>query len=144
MKPGTQEFVAEKRIAVVGVSRTRGFGNIALRELRKKGYQVYPVNANADEVDGLRCYRQLDDVPGPPPAVLAVIPPAETEKLVGECVRLGVKKLWMQQGSESEAAIRAAEAAGLSVVHHACVLMYARPTGAHRWHAAWQRLTGRL
>lgn len=144
MKPGTQEFVAEKRIAVVGVSRTRGFGNIALRELRKKGYQVYPVNANADEVDGLRCYRRLADVPGPPPAVLAVIPPAETEKLVGECVRLGVKKLWMQQGSESEAAIRAAEAAGLSVVHHACVLMYARPTGAHRWHAAWQRLTGRL
>jgi predicted CoA-binding protein len=144
VKPGTQEFVAEKRIAVVGVSRTRGFGKLALHELRKKGYQVYPVNANADEVDGLRCYRRLADVPGPPPAVLAVVPPAETEKLVGECARLGVTKLWMQQGSESEAAIRAAEAAGLSVVHHACVLMYASPAGAHRWHAGWRRITGRL
>lgn len=144
MRPGTEEFVAEKRIAVVGVSRTRGFGNVALKVLRQKGYDLYPVNANADEVEGLRCYRRLADVPGPPPAVLAVVPPVETEKLVAECARLRVKKLWMQQGSESEAAIRAAEAAGMSVVHHACVLMYARPTGAHRWHAGWRRLIGRL
>ncbi len=144
MRPGTEEFVAEKRIAVVGVSRTRGFGNVALKVLRRKGYHLYPVNANADEVEGVRCYRRLADVPGPPPAVLAVVQPAETEKLVGECVRLGVKRLWMQQGSESEAAIRAAEAAGMSVVHHACVLMYARPTGAHWWHAGWRRLIGRL
>ena len=144
MRPGAEEFVAEKRIAVVGVSRTRGFGNMAFKALRQKGYDVYPVNANADEVEGVRCYRRLADVPGPPPAVVAVVPPAETEKLVADCVRLGVKRLWMQQGSESEAAIRAAELAGLSVVHHACVLMYARPTGVHRWHAAWQRLVGRL
>jgi hypothetical protein len=74
----------------------------------------------------------------------AVVPPAETEKLVGECARLGVERLWMQQGSESEAAIRAAEAAGMSVVHHACVLMYAAPSGVHRWHAGWRRLIGRL
>ena len=144
MKQGTSEFLAEKRIAVVGVSRTRGFGNAAWHELRRKGYQAFPVNAAADEVEGERCYRRLADVPGPPRAVLAVVPPAETEKLVDECARLGVRHLWMQQGSESEAAIRAAEAAGMNVVHHACVLMYADPKGVHRWHAGWRRLTGRL
>ena len=144
MKPGVEEFLAEKRIAVVGVSRTRGFGNAAWRELRQKGYQAFPVNAATDEVEGERCYRHLADVPGPPRAVLAVVPPAETEKRVGGCARLGVKRLWMQQVSESEAAIRAAEAAGMSVVHHACVLMYADPKGVHRWHAGWRRLTGRL
>lgn len=144
MQPGVQEFLAEKRIAVVGVSRTRGFGNIAWHELRRQGYEAFPVNAGADEVEGQRCYRRLADVPGPPKAVLAVVPPAETEKLVGECTRLGVRHLWMQQGSESEAAIRAAEAAGMSVVHHACVLMYAAPRGVHRWHAGWRRLIGRL
>lgn len=144
MKPGVEEFLAEKRLAVVGVSRTRGFGNTAWHELRRQGYQAFPVNAAADEVEGERCYRHLADVPGPPRAVLAVVPPAETEKLVDECARLGVKHLWMQQGSESEAAIRAAEAAGLNVVHHACVLMYAEPRGVHRWHAGWRRLMGRL
>lgn len=144
MQPGVQEFLAEKRIAVVGVSRTRGFGNLAWRELRRQGYEVFPVNAGADEVEGQRCWRRLADVPGPPRAVLAVVPPAETEKLVGECARLGVTRLWMQQGAESEAAIRAAEAAGMSVVHHACVLMYAAPKGVHRWHAGWRRLFGKL
>ena len=144
MKPGVEEFLAEKRLAVVGVSRTRGFGNTAWHELRRQGYKAFPVNAAADEVEGERCYRRLADVPGPPRAVLAVVPPAETEKLVDECARLGVKHLWMQQGSESEAAIRAAEAAGLNVVHHACVLMYAEPRGVHRWHAGWRRLIGRL
>ncbi len=144
MRPGVEQFLAEKRIAVVGVSRTRGFGNAAWHELRRKGYQAFAVNAAADEVEGERCYRRLADVPGPPRAVLAVVPPAETEKLVGECARLGVKHLWMQQGSESDSAIRAAEAAGMNVVHHACVLMYADPKGVHRWHAGWRRLIGRL
>lgn len=144
MRPGVDEFLAEKRVAVVGVSRTRGFGNIALRELEARGYQIFPVNAEADAVHGRPCFRRLADIPGPPPAVLAVVPPARTEELVAECARRGVKRLWMQQGAESEAAIRAAEAAGMTVVPGGCILMYAQPRGVHRWHAGWRRLIGRL
>ena len=104
MQPGVQEFLAEKRIAVVGVSRTRGFGNAAWHELTRKGYQVFPVNAGADEVEGQRCWRRLADVPGPPKAVLAVVPPAETEKLQGiraHAEANGVEGMRLLAGSEA-------------------------------------------
>ncbi len=144
MRPGISEFLAQRRIAVVGVSRTKGFGNGAFRALRRAGYEVIPVNAAADTVEGERCYRHLADVPGPPPAVLAVVPPAEARRLVGECLRLGVRHLWLQQGAESEEAIRLAESAGISVVHHACILMYAQPHAVHRLHRWVVQLQGRL
>jgi predicted CoA-binding protein len=143
MRSGVQSFLAEKRIAVVGVSRKAGFGNTALKALRAKGFEVFPVNVVADEVEGERCYHSVAQVPRPVGAVLCVVPPAETERVVEDCVKAGIRKVWMQQGSESDAAIRSAEAAGMTVVHHACVLMYARPTGVHRFHGLVERIRGR-
>lgn len=133
-QPDIEAFLAEKRIAVVGVSRTKGFGNSALRALAAKGWDAVPVNAEADEVEGQRCFRTLAAVSPPPGAVLVVTPPARTLEVVEACVRLGLRKVWLQQGAESEAAIRLAASNGLAVVHHACVLMYAAPGGLHRLH----------
>jgi predicted CoA-binding protein len=144
MRAGVEEILAERRIAVVGVSRGKGFGNVALKTLRDRGWQAVPVNARADEVEGERCFHGLSEIPERPGAVLAVVPPAETEKVVDECLRLGVRKIWMQQGAESEAAIARAEQAGMTVVHHACVLMYAKPRGFHRFHAWLTKLAGKL
>jgi predicted CoA-binding protein len=144
MRAGVEEILAEERIAVVGVSRQKGFGNLALRTLRERGWQAVPVNARADAVEGERCFHSLSEIPARPGAVLAVVPPAETEKVVDECLRLGVRKIWMQQGAESEAAIARAEQAGMTVVHHACVLMYAKPRGFHRFHAWLTKLAGKL
>lgn len=129
-----EAFLGARRIAVVGVSRTRGFGNAAFRALRAKGWQVVPVNASADQVEGVPCFRRLEDVQPPPDAVLVVTPPARTAEVVEACARLRIGRVWLQQGAESEAAIRLAEAHGLSLVHHACVLMYAAPRGLHRLH----------
>lgn len=144
MRAGVESVLAEKRIAVVGVSRGKGFGNAALKTLRKGGWRAFPVNAAADEVEGERCFHSIAELPERPGAVLAVVPPAQTEKVVDDCLRLGVKKLWVQQGAESDAAIRRAEAGGMTVVHHACILMYARPRGVHRFHAFVERLRGKL
>jgi len=136
-------FLAARTIAVVGVSRGRGFGNTALRTLRDRGWTCYPVNARADAVAGERCFRRLEDLPARPDAVLAVVPPAEAERVVEDCVRLGVKSVWLQQGAESPAAVRRAEAAGLAVVAGRCALMYARPRGIHRLHRWLTALAGR-
>jgi predicted CoA-binding protein len=144
MRPGVEEFLSEQRIAVVGVSRTKGFGRAALSTLRARGWDAVPVNATADAVGGERCFHALSEIPEPPRAVLAVVPPAETEKVVDECLALGIRKLWMQQGAESDAAIRRAQAGGMTVVHHACILMYARPRGLHRFHAWIEGRRGRL
>jgi uncharacterized protein len=129
---------------VVGVSRTKGFANTAMRELRRRGYEAFPVNEVADRVEGEPCYHSVAQVPGPVDGVLCVVPPAEAVRVVDDCIRAGVLRLWLQQGSESEAAVARARAAGLSVVHGECILMYARPHGIHRFHAFVERMRGRL
>jgi uncharacterized protein len=145
MRSGVEEFLAGRRIAVVGVSRSRGgFGNLAMRELRRRGYEVLPVNAAADTVEGERCWRSLADLPERPDGALVVVPPPEAAKVVAECVRLGIRHVWLQQGSESEAAVELAQANGLVVVHRACVLMYANPGSIHRLHRWVEQVRGRL
>lgn len=128
------EFLSQKRIAVVGVSRTRGFGNTIMRILEERGYNVFPINANADTIEGRQCFRSLLHLPEPVDAVVAVVPPVQTSTVVDDCIRLGIKHLWMQQGSESRESIARADSAGINVVHHACIIMYAHPRGIHKLH----------
>ena len=127
-------FLAEQSIAVVGVSRTRGFGNAAARALRAAGYTVFPVNEAADEIHGERCYRRLASVPEPVGAVLVVVPPMRAAEVVEECAALGIRKIWLQQGSESPEAQAIAALAKMDCVYGQCILMYARPRGVHRLH----------
>jgi predicted CoA-binding protein len=134
MQPAITEFLAQRRIAVVGVSRNRGFGNAVFKKLAECGYETVPINANADTVEGARCFRSLAKLPAPVDAVVTVVPPSQTPGLVEECAVLGIRHIWMQQGSESKEAIEKAAALGLNAVHHACLLMYADPRGIHRLH----------
>lgn len=136
-----EAFVAEKSLAIVGVSRTRGFGNTLFKHLKRKGYRVFPVNARAETVEGEPCYRRLDDLPEPVGGVVTVVPPAETEKVAQDCARLGIRRMWMQQGSESPAAIALCRDRGITEVHGECLLMHTAagfPHSIHRW--VWKRL----
>ncbi|MGC4119124.1 MAG: CoA-binding protein [Myxococcales bacterium] len=144
MQPEKQAFVEQKRIAVVGVSKSgKGFGSYALKALRKRGYEVYPVNIDADEIEGEKCYRRLDDIPQKPDAVVTVVPPERTADVVADCARVGIGKVWMQQGSESEQAIALCKEKGISEVHGACILMHARPEGMHKFHGWIWNLLGK-
>jgi predicted CoA-binding protein len=140
------EFLAQRTIALVGLSRGgRKFGNAALKELRAKGYTVHPVHPTAEATDGVRCWPSLGSLPEPVGGVLAVVSPAETEKVVAAAHQVGIARVWMQQGSESAAAIRFCQDHGMSVVHHECVLMFAEPAAFyHRMHRWVWRLLGRL
>ena len=128
MSTPNEEFLAQKNIAVVGVSRTHGFGNSVYEELKHKGSHVYAVNRLAERIKGEKCYRSLDELP-PVDGVVSVVPPAETQKIVADCARLGIKHVWMQQGSQSKEVIEFCKEHGISEVHGACILMYADPHG---------------
>ncbi len=141
MSHASDDFVAQKTLAVVGVSRTRGFGNTLFRHLKGKGYRVFAVNAEADTVEGEPCFRRLDDLPEPVGGVVTVVPPAQTERVVADCARLGIGRVWMQQGSESDAAVKLCRKRGIAEVHGACLLMHTGggfPHSVHRW--LWKRL----
>src|SRR5690349_24348224 len=100
MKEATSEFLAKKRIAVTGVSRTPGShgSNAVYQRLRARGYTVFPINPNADVVEGDRCYHDLKSVPGGVEAVVIATRPETAEATMRECAELGVKHVWMHRG----------------------------------------------
>lgn len=132
------EFLSSKTLAVVGVSsRRRGFGYTVYNDLKEKGYTVYPVNPKTTSIDGDLCYPDVLVLPERVDGVVFVVPPAQTEVILGDVAEAGIRKVWMQQGAESEEAIAFCEAHDISVVHGECIMMFARPTSfphnAHRW-----------
>jgi predicted CoA-binding protein len=137
-KAAVKDFLDQRTLAVVGVSRKgRKFGNAAYNELKAKGYQVYPVHPHADTLEGDRCYPSLSALPEPVGGVLIVVPPHETEKVVRDAAEAGVRRVWMQQGAQSQAAIQFCEEQEISVIHGECILMFAEPAAfhhrLHRW-----------
>jgi predicted CoA-binding protein len=140
------EFTSLKTIAVVGVSRSgKRFGNTILAALKAKGYQAIPVNPSAESVGGERCYPDLQSIPFTVGGVVTVVPPAATARVVRDAIAAGIRRVWMQQGSASDEAVRLCEESGVSCIRNECILMYAAPVGGihgfHRW--LW-RLCGRL
>jgi predicted CoA-binding protein len=136
MSHATEAFLAQKTIALVGVSRTRGFGNTLFRHLQRQGYRVFPVNSQADTVEGQPCYRRLDDLPEPVTGVVVVVPPAQTKLIVEDCARLSIKHLWIEQGAVSDEALALCRDKGIAVVPGQCLLMYTNagfPHSFHRW-----------
>jgi hypothetical protein len=120
-----QEFLNKKNIiAVVGASKDpEKYGHRVYRDLRSGGYKVYPVNPNANEILGDRCYPSLETLPEKPDAVDVVVPPKVTEEVVKTCNRLGITRIWMQPGSESEAAIEFCKDNNIAVIFGKCIMV---------------------
>ena len=138
-----QAFIEAKCIAVAGVSRNgQGFGNYAVKALRERGYDVLPVNAQVDTVGAEPCWRSLAALPRRPDVVVTVVPPAEALRVVEEAARLGLTKVWLQQGSASPDAVALAKERGVELVSDACVLMHLKPTGFHAVHGWLARAFG--
>jgi predicted CoA-binding protein len=128
-------FLAQPAIAVVGVSRSaRHFGNSACRVLRDKGYRVYPVHRCAAQIDGMKCYARLADLPERVGGVLIVVPPRDAIDVIYDAAAAGITRVWLQQGAESQEGLKVCEQLGVDVVSGECILMFARPTGIHRAH----------
>ena len=145
-RAAVDDFLAQRKLAVVGVSRSgKRFGHTAYRELKGKGYQLFPVNPNAESIGGERCYPNLSALPESVDGALIVVPPAETEKVVRDAAAVGIRRVWMQQGAQSEAAVRFCQQNYIGVVHGECILMFAEPAAfPHRAHRFLWRLLGKL
>ena len=116
--------------AVVGASKNpEKYGHQVYKDLKAAGYEVYPINPNAARILGDKCYSDLRSLPKKPDVVDIVVPPRVTEVIVKMCKDLGITKVWMQPGSESETAIRFCEDNNIDVVHGVCVMIERRHTG---------------
>jgi len=130
VKEAASEFLANKRIAVTGVSRTpQNHGsNVVYQRLRDRGYEVFAINPNADEVEGDRCYHDLKSVPGGVEAVVIATRPETAGATMRECADLGIKYVWMHRafgtGSVSDAATEYGRQHGIRVIDGGCPLMF--------------------
>jgi len=144
-KAAVDDFLSGRTWAVVGASRDpKKFGSAAYREL-KKTYRLIPVNPKTETVGGDRCYPSLQALPEPVDGVLILVPPTQTEGVVREAHAAGIRRVWMQQQTESEAAIRYCQENGITEVHGECILMHAQNTSFyHRMHRWVWGVTGKL
>jgi uncharacterized protein len=118
------EFMQQKRFAVIGATdNPKKYGNEIVKNLKNRGYEVYPVNPRLKEVEGLKAYAKLSDIPVRVDVVDFVVPPQVTEKILEECREIGLNRIWLQPGSESEKAIEYCRVNNMQVLHDICVMM---------------------
>jgi len=130
MKEAASAFLAKKRIAVTGVSRRPADhgANTVFKRLRDRGYEVFAVNPNAEEVEGARSYHDLRSIPGGVEAVIIATSPKNAEDTMRECVDLGINQVWMHRGpgagSVSTAATDYGRQHGVTVIDGGCPCMF--------------------
>jgi predicted CoA-binding protein len=141
------DFLAQRRIAMVGISRDpRDFSRKLFREMRSRGYDIVPVNLFAEELEGEDCFQCLQVVQPKVDGVLLMTPPWETERVVHECAELGVPRVWMyragKRGAVSEKAVEFCHTHGIRVAE-GCPYMFLEASGfPHRVHGFLLRLAG--
>lgn len=130
VKDAAAEFLAKKRVAVTGVSRDpHGHGgNVVYQRLRQRGYEVFAVNPNADQVEGERCFHDLKSIPGGVEAVVIAARPETADATLRACADLGIRHVWMHRsfgaGSVSAAAAAWGREHGIRVIDGGCPLMF--------------------
>lgn len=152
MPESVARFLAGKRLAVAGVSRKGDTAASAVfRKLRDCGYEVFPVNPSAGEVEGVTCYPDLASIPDPVDGVVIATHPSVSASVVRQCEASGVRQVWFHRsfgaGSVSREALDECQRLGIEPIASGCPLMYCEPVDAgHRcirwWLRLWRRVPG--
>jgi uncharacterized protein len=150
-----KEFLALKRIAVVGVSDQRDTGcNLAYNKFKDNGYQVYAVNPRISTYAGAPCYPDLKSIPDKVDGVFILTNPKVTDEIVQQCVELGIKHIWMHcmmgtkpglagsMTSVSQAAVEKARANGIAVIPGSCPNQFLKPDFGHAMMKGMWKLFG--
>jgi predicted CoA-binding protein len=148
-----QDFLAQQRIAVAGVSRNNSdhpVGNLIYQHLKKAGHDVFPVNPHMQTFEGDRCYPDLQSIPGGVEGVVIITRPEITERIVRDCSKAGVGRVWMHQSvgkgtSVSPTAVDYCRDHEISVIAGACPMMFGEHVDFGHMCMRWiLKLTGGL
>ena len=139
-----QSFLAPKKMIIAGASRNpKKFGGQVFSELLKKGFSLYPLHPEAEQIQGITCYKSLDDIPEMPEYLYIVTPKKETYDIVEQAVNHGIRNIWIQQQSDTKEAVELARRHNAELITGHCMFMYAEPVGnIHGFHRFLSRLFG--
>ena len=144
-----EDFLAQKRIAMVGIShKPHNFSVLLFEELCRRGYDVVPVNPKVPNVLGRPCFARLQEIQPPVSAALLMTSPAVTEQVIPDCAEAGITRVWMYRaagsGAVSPKAVAFCEDHGIKVVPGECPYMFLPAAGGiHRLHGFVRKVTGR-
>jgi uncharacterized protein len=150
LREAAEEFLAQKRIAVAGVSRDpKQPANLIYRRLRDTGHEVFAVNPNAAEVEGDACYAAVTQIPDGVDGVVVVTPADAAPAVVADCAAAGVPRVWLHRGmgpgSSSEEAVAACRHYGIAVIPGGCPNMFGATSDAgHRCMLRVLQVTGKV
>ena len=143
------EFLAQKRIAIAGVSHDNSrhpVGNLIYHRLKDTGHDVFAVNPTMESFEGERCYSDVKSIPGGVDGVVIITRPEATERVVNDCAAAGISRVWMHQSfgtsktSVSQNAVEFCRANDIGVIAGACPMMYG--PGADFGHVCMRWLLG--
>jgi len=150
-----EEFLAQKNIAVAGVSRKSGStANLIYKRLKETGHTVFPINPNTDVFDEVRCYPDVKSIPEKIDGVVIVTKSSTTEKIVKDCAETGINRVWMHNAlgnrgsnksgsSISNQAVQMCRDNNISVIPGGCPMMFCKPVDfGHKCMRGFARLTG--
>lgn len=143
------DFLGQKRLAMVGVSRNwKDFSRLLFREFQKRGYDMVPVHPEAEEIDGAACRRKVTEIDPPVDGVLLMTKPAVTDEVVKDCAEAAIGRVWMYRaagpGAVSQGAVDFCEESGITVIPGYCPYMFfEKPGFFHSAHVFLMKLTGK-
>ena len=136
-----EEFMGATPIALAGVSRNpKKFGQAAFKELRDKGLDVIPVNPFADEIYGVKAYKDILSLPQEVQGLIIMTRKDQTADVVRNAKSRGIKNIWIQQMADSKEALDELKGSDLNYITGECVLMHYKPNGVHSFHKALRKI----
>ena len=145
-KQSIEQFLAPKKMAIAGVSgNTKKFGYVIFNELQQKGFDICPINPKLDEVDGVKAYKSVSDIPDSYDRLFIVTPKSETDKIIKKAAEKGIKHVWVQQTSNTKVTRQIAKENNVELIEKECIFMFADPIiSIHKFHRAIWKILGIL
>jgi uncharacterized protein len=140
-----QQFLAPKKLAVAGASRDpKKFGGILIKDLKERGFDLYPVNPNAEEIQGIKCYKSVTDLPEDVKHLLMATPKSTSAEVARQAADKKMEMVWIQLMADTPEAVKIIEDAGILLIHKKCIYMFAEPVnGPHSFHRFLVKVFGR-
>ncbi len=139
------EFLDSQPIALVGVSRNpKKFGYTAFKELRDKGMNIIPVNSEADEIMGIRSYRNVKLLPPEVKGIIILTKKDQTANVIREAKVMGIKQIWIQQMADTKEALDELKGSDINFITGECILMHYKPHSMHKFHGSLKKFFGRF
>ena len=141
-----ETFLSSRKLAIAGVSRDpKKFGHSIFKELKEKGFEVYPVNPNTDNINGTPCFHSISALPLDVRSLVILTPKPQTLQLVKDAVEKGMDNIWIQQLSETKESLAYLSGRPLNLVSNECILMWIEPVkSVHKFHKTIRKIFGLL